>query len=50
MGLSSKKNTEPATDPTPEQIRRYAQLRDSGYTPLEATRTVRAEAARRSRS
>jgi hypothetical protein len=31
-------------NPTPEQIKRYNELRDSGKTPLDATRIVRAEA------
>lgn len=30
--------------PTAEQIARYAELRDSGKTPIEATRIVRSEA------
>jgi len=53
MGLFSRK-TNPdeigrTTPPTPEQVRRYAELRESGASALEATRTVRAEAASKKR-
>lgn len=36
--------------PTPKQAKRYNDLRNGGASPLEAARTVRAEAARNSRS
>lgn len=29
--------------PTPEQVKRYNDLRDAGVSPLEATHTVRSE-------
>lgn len=50
MGLFTRK-ADPAdigrtSPPTPSQAQRYAELRDGGATPLEAARTVRAEATR----
>lgn len=42
-----KPNLDPKTttpEPTPAQIRRYNELRDSGKNPIEAKRIIRAEA------